>query len=154
MSTTARPVTRSVGAVLTASCPDRARPAPRRPASSVGVPDPAQGLLHPAARHHGRVDGELQQGGALHPGLAAHRALQLGPALGQGIGGVLGERAQVDRGVAQVGGGVHRGDGDQAQPLVGVGQPLELLGQHLAEDLVDPQRPRVGGRAPIVLTTT
>jgi iron-sulfur cluster repair protein YtfE (RIC family) len=41
--------------------------------------------------------------------------------------------------VAEVGRRVHRGHGDQPQSLVGIGQSLELLGQHLAEDLIDPQ---------------
>ena len=41
----------------------------------------------------------------------------------------------------------HRGHGEQPQPLVGVGQPLELLGHDLAQDLVDPQGPRVGAGA-------
>ena len=97
---------------------------------------------------------ELEERGALHPGLAGHHLLQLGPALGQGLGRVLRERAHVDGGMAEVRGRVHRGHGDQAEPLVGVGQSLELLGHHLAQDLVDPQRPRIRGRTPIVMPTT
>ena len=153
LSTTTSPVTGSGPAGLTGRA-GPVGPGTLRVAGSGAVADPAQDLLDPAPGDHGRVGGELEQGGALHPGLPAHGPLQLGPAVGQGLGGVVGERAQVDGGMAQIRGGVHRGDRDQAQPLVGIGQPLELLGQHLAEDLVDPQRPRVGGGAPIVMPTT
>ena len=151
LSTTTRPVTASV--------PCRRHPfgvrrrVARRPLELV-LADPAQDLLDPAAGHHRRIDVEGQLRRALHPDLAPERPLQLHPALAQRLGCIVGQRAQVHGGLAQVGGGVHRGDGDQAEALVGVGQPLELLGQHLAEHLVDPQRPRVGGGAPIVMPAT
>ena len=109
----------------------------------------AEHVLDPPPGHDGRVGGELQLGRPLHPDLSAHGALQLGPPLVQSLGRVLGQRAQVDGGVAQVGRRVHRGHRDQPEPLVGVGQPLELLGQHLAQHLVDPQRAGVGGRPPL-----
>ena len=53
---------------------------------------------------------------------------------------VLIQGGKEDQGVPQVGIAVHRRDGQQAEPLVGVRQPLQGVGQHLAQDLVDPGR--------------
>ena len=47
--------------------------------------------------------------------------------------------AQVHRGVRRSGAVSTDGHGDHAEALVGVGQALELLGQHLAQHLIDPQ---------------
>ena len=51
---------------------------------------------------------------------------------------------EVDRGLAQVGRSSTAVTVTSREALVGVGQPLELVGHHLAQDLVDPQRGRRG----------
>ena len=61
------------------------------------------------------------------------------------------ERAQVDGGLRRSGAVSTEVTVTMPQALVGVGQPLELLGDHLAQDLVDPQRARVGA-APVSAT--
>ena len=43
---------------------------------------------------------------------------------------------------------IHGRDGQQAEPLVGVGQPLQRVRQHFAQDLVDPRRPGVAAGGP------
>ncbi len=53
------------------------------------------------------------------------------------------ERAQQDGGMSQVRSALDSRHREQAEPLVDLGEPLELLGHHLAEDLVDPGRPGV-----------
>ena len=65
-----------------------------------GLAQVAEDLLDPQAVGHGRVRLEVEQGGALHPHLAADGPLQLGPLLGEGLDGGGGQRAQVDRGPA------------------------------------------------------
>ena len=68
------------------------------------------------------------------------RAMPNTPALiGQGIAGVLGEGAEIDRGMPEIRRGVHRSHRHQAQPLIGIGQAFDLLGKYLAQHLVDPQ---------------
>ena len=74
--------------------------------------------------------------------LRPDQALQVAPGAPRARPRLVVERGQVDDGRAQVGRGVDRGHGHHAETLVGVGQPLELLGQHLPQHLVDPQRAR------------
>ena len=108
----------------------------RRPAGR----EVARGCPRSGCRLTRRVGGEAQLRGPLHPDLAGRSPPGGGSAPRPAPRLLVAERRQRGpwRGAGRV--AVDGGDGEQAQPLVGVGQPLEGLGQDLAEDLVDPGR--------------
>ena len=87
--------------------------------------DAPEDLLDLESVGHRRIGGEAEKGRALEPDLPADLALETHPLVGQSLGGVIGDGAQIDGGPGQVGRRVDGGDGDQAEPVVDVGEPLE-----------------------------
>ena len=92
---------------------------------------------------HGRIFAETELREVFHPHVAGQDAAQSRARrhqAGRGLGTVLGgaEHRVVHVGVAQVGG--HLDPGERDEPEARVGEALELLGQRLQHDLVDPTR--------------
>ena len=99
---------------------------------------PSQDVLDAAARGDGRVGLEAQLRRSLQTHLVRDGGLQ--PDAGGPERGllVLMQRGKEDQGVPQVRIAIHTRDGQQAEPGVSVGQPLQRIRQHFAQDLVDP----------------
>src|SRR5437764_2360273 len=112
----------------------------------VVAPQSPQDVFDPGSSCYRRIDLKGKLRGPFHAQLAANSRLEPHPVLLQRLLGRLGQRGQHHGGAPQVGVDLDGSDGEQVDALVGIGQPLELLGQHLTDHLVDPGR---AGIAPV-----
>jgi hypothetical protein len=74
------------------------------------------------------VRGEVECRRPLHPHLAPDRRLNSPAVLLEALGNLVGQRGEIDAGVTQIRIRVDSRHRDEAEPLVDVTEPLQLLG--------------------------
>ena len=103
----------------------------------------AQDRFDPLTRLDRRVLAEVQRGDVLHARLSTEAPLEARSAGLERFADrrvVVPERREVHDRMAKVGADLNPGDRDHLES--GIAQALELVGDHLADDLIDAQRAR------------